>query len=155
MRSWDGIPLIHASLHYSGCLIDWLTAERPEFMIMLKELVDRGQVEIMGGAYYEPILPAIPDPDKHGQILKMSAFIEKEFEARPGGMWLAERVWEPALAKVLAEAGIDWTLIDDTAFKMVGKADEELFGYFLTEEQGHYLKVFPIQQIPALFHTLA
>lgn len=88
-------PLIHASLHYSGCLIDWLAAERPEFMLMLKELVDRGQVEIMGGAYYEPILPAIPDIDKHGQIVKMGSFIEKEFEARPGGMWLAERVGSP------------------------------------------------------------
>ncbi len=139
-------PTIHASLHYSGCLMDWLAAERPEFLIMLKELARRGQVEIMGGAYYEPILPAIPDPDKHGQILKMSGFIEKEFDARPDGMWLAERVWEPYLARVLSEARIDWTLIDDTAFKMVGKADEDLFGYFLTEEQGHYLKVFPISK---------
>lgn len=139
-------PMINVSLHYSGCLIDWLKQNHPDFFVLLKKLIARGQVEMMSGGYYEPILSAIPDADKLGQIDKLSEFIIKEFDTRPSGMWLAERVWEPYLTRILAEAGIIWTLVDDTAFKMVGLSDAELSGYFITEEQGNYIKVYPISK---------
>jgi 4-alpha-glucanotransferase len=139
-------PNIQMSLHYSGPLFDWITGKHPEFVTMLKGLVARGQVEMMGGGYYEPILAAIPDDDKLGQLGKMSDFVEQVFGKRPPGLWLAERVWEPGLPSVLEQAGLQWTLVDDTGFKMVGKDDEDLYGYFNTEEQGHYLKIFPISK---------
>jgi alpha-amylase len=139
-------PSISVSLHYSGCLFDWLSGAHPEFLQLLSRLIAREQVDIMGGGYYEPILPMIPDADKLGQAGKMSEYIWQEFSRRPRGLWLAERVWEPSLAKTLAEAGIAWTLVDDTAFKMVGKDEGDLFGYFNTEEQGRSLKIFPISK---------
>ena len=139
-------PSIRLSLHYSGCLIDWLEQNNPEFLERLAGLAMRHQVEIIGGAYYEPILPAIPDADKLGQIDKMAVFIKQRFGVNPTGLWLAERVWEPHLAKILAEAGVEWTLVDDNAFKSLGLEDENLFGYYLTEEQGHSVKVFPISK---------
>ncbi len=139
-------PAVRLSLHNSGCLIDWLEQNHPEFLHRLAGLVSRQQVEIIGGAYYEPILPAIPDADKLGQIAKMSTFVKREFGMKPTGLWLAERVWEPHLAKILAEAGIEWTLVDDNAFKSLGLEDKDLFGYYLTEEQGYSVKVFPISK---------
>ena len=138
--------IVRLSLHYSGCLIDWLAKTHPEFLHRVAGLVDRGQVEIIGGAYYEPILSSIPDADKLGQITKMSGIINQRFGSKPTGLWLAERVWEPYLAKVLAEADIEWTLVDDTAFKLVGLDDKDLFGYYITEEQGHFVKLFPINK---------
>jgi hypothetical protein len=139
-------PLIRLSLHYSGCLIDWLEQNHPEFLDRLAALISRKQVEIMGGAYYEPILPAIPDADKLGQIDKMAFFVKQRFGVNPAGLWLAERVWEPHLAKTLAEAGMEWTLVDDNAFKSLGLEGKGLFGYYLTEEQGCSIKVFPISK---------
>ena len=139
-------PSISVALHYSGCLFDWLSGAHPEFIKLLSRLIGREQVEMLGGGYYEPILPMIPDADKLGQIGKMSEYIWQEFSRRPRGLWLAERVWEPSLAKTVADAGINWTLVDDTAFKMVGKDEGELFGYFNTEEQGRRLKIFPISK---------
>ncbi len=139
-------PKVRVSLHYSGCLIDWLEQNHPEFLFRLADLVTRHQVEIMGGAYYEPILPAIPDADKLGQIARMSIFVTRRFGIKPSGLWLPERVWEPHLAKALAEAGVEWTLVDDNAFKSIGLEDDDLFGYYLTEEQGYSVKVFPISK---------
>jgi alpha-amylase len=139
-------PSVCISLHYSGCLVEWLLNAHPEFLDLLGQLNKGGQVEIMGGGYYDPILPSIPVADRSGQIAKMGDFIEGKFGARPKGMWLAERVWEPSLPTVLAGVGIGWTLIDDAAFKMVGKDDEDLFGYFNTEDQGCLLKIFPISK---------
>jgi len=139
-------PAVRLCLHYSGCLIDWLEQNHPEFFDQLAGLVGRNQVEIMGGAYYEPILPSIPDADKLGQIEKMAVFTKRRFGMNPTGLWLAERVWEPHLAKSLAEAGVQWTLVDDNAFKSLGLDERSLFGYYITEEQGFSVKVFPISK---------
>jgi len=139
-------PSISVSLHYSGCLLDWLSDEHPEFFKLLSRLIAREQVEMMGGGYYEPILPMIPDADKSGQVGRMSEYLWQQFGHRPRGLWLAERVWEPSLAMLLAGAGISWTLADDTGFKMVGMDEKDLFGYFNTEEQGKYIKIFPISK---------
>jgi alpha-amylase/alpha-mannosidase (GH57 family) len=81
-------PFIRLSLHYSGCLIDWLEQNHSDFLDRLGRLVTRQQVEIMGGAYYEPILPAIPDADKLGQIAKMADFVTQRFGTKPTGLWL-------------------------------------------------------------------
>jgi hypothetical protein len=146
LEALESHPAIRLSVHYSGCLIDWLEQFHPDFLPRLAKLVNRGQVEIVGGAYYEPILPSIPDADKSGQIVKMNDFIKQRFGSKPAGLWLAERVWEPYLVKILAEAGIKWTMVDDAAFQSVGLDDESLFGYYITEEQGCFVKIFPISK---------
>ncbi len=97
----------------------------------------------MGGAYYEPILSVIPDEDKIGQIRKLSKFIRDELGYDVCGMWLAERVWEPHLPKPISEAGIKYTVLDDTHFKYSGLKEEELLGYYLTEEQGSKISLLP------------
>ena len=135
-------PKVRISLHYSGCLLNWLIGNRPDFLERVAALVRRNQVEIMTGGYYEPILPMIPDDDKQGQIDKLSSFVRERFNYSPTGMWLAERVWEPQLPKPLAQSGVEWTVVDDNHFKMVGLSDEQLLGYYVTEEEGHPVKVF-------------
>lgn len=135
-------PGIRVALHNSGCLFDWIEANRPDYIHRLRSLCDRGQVEMMTGGYYEPVLPMIPDGDKRGQIAKLTAYIEERFGQRPSGLWLTERVWEPGLPAPLADAGIEWTLVDDAHFRMVGMGDEQLDGYYITEDQGKRIKLF-------------
>ncbi|NNF05940.1 MAG: alpha-amylase, partial [Candidatus Eisenbacteria bacterium] len=53
----EQFPAIKVGLHNSGCLIDWFTEHRPEYFERLSGLVERGQIEIISGGYYEPILP--------------------------------------------------------------------------------------------------
>ncbi len=135
-------PAVRVAMHNSGCLLDWMAANRPEYLRRLRGLAERGQVELLTGGYYEPILPMIPDGDKLGQIAKLSRYIEAEFGQRPAGLWLTERVWEPGLPAPLADAGVEWTLVDDAHFRMVGLRDEELRGYFVTEDQGKRVNIF-------------
>jgi alpha-amylase len=135
-------PGVRVALHYTGPLRDWLQEHRPELLLRIRRLVARGQVEIMAGAYYEPILAVIPDEDKEGQIRKHIESVRADFGAEPTGFWLAERVWEPHLPRALAQAGIAYTIVDDTHFKWVGLSDDDLFGYYITEELGFPLKIF-------------
>jgi alpha-amylase len=140
-------PGVRVSLHYSGCLLDWLLPNQPECIRRLAALCARGQVEMMTGGYYEPILPMIPDSDKLGQIAKLSETVRRLFAQEPTGLWLTERVWEPHLPAPLARAGVRWTLVDDSHFLRLGMAESDLAGYFITEEEGLPLKLYPGSQI--------
>ncbi len=136
-------PSIRVNLHYSGALLDWLASRHPEFLKTVRGAVDRGQAEIVSGGYYEPILAILPEKDALGQIRKMSSAIEERFGTAPGGMWLAERVWEPHLARWIADAGIRYTFLDDTHFKAAGLREEELHGTYETQDQDRRIAVFP------------
>src|SRR5205823_6625203 len=59
---------------------------------------------------------------------------------------LVERVWDPHLPRVLAEAGVEYVLVDDSHFALAGLDPDTLGGYYLTEDQGVRLRVFPISQ---------
>lgn len=135
-------PGIRLALHYTGPLRDWLLEYQPDFFPRLRQLVDRGQIEIMTGSYYEAVLASLPDADKHGQITQLTGAVKKDFGYDATGLWLAERIWEPHLPRSLAQAGVKYTIVDDAHFKAIGYQDEDLFGYYVTEEQGHTLKIF-------------
>ncbi|HEX5239611.1 MAG TPA: 4-alpha-glucanotransferase, partial [Candidatus Limnocylindrales bacterium] len=90
-------PRIRVGLHYSGPLLAWLADQRPDFLPRVRALVERGQVEVLGGGLAEPILPAIPARDRLGQLVALADLVESAVGVRPRGAWLAERVWEPDL----------------------------------------------------------
>ena len=136
-------PRIRLALHYSGPLLDWLRPHRPDFLARIRALAARGQVELMTGGYYEPILAIIPDADKRGQIEKLTRTIAEEFGYEAQGLWLAERVWEPHLARPISEAGVRYTIVDDAHFEAVGLNEGQLLGYYMTEEEGAPLAIFP------------
>ena len=139
-------PDVRLSLHYTGPLLDWLRAERPEFVAQLRGLVERGQVEILGGGYYEPVLASLPERDRIGQLRRMTRELQATFGRRPAGAWLAERVWEPDLPTSLVAAGYQWTILDDAHFRAAAIPEEGLWGPYTTEDQGHLLRVFGTEQ---------
>jgi alpha-amylase len=137
---------VHVALHYTGPLLAWLRAERPEFLDRLGGLVERGQVEIVGGGWYEPVLAALPERDRIGQLTRMADELEGLFGARPRGAWLAERVWEPDLPTSLVSSGYQWTVLDDAHFRAAAIPEEALWGPYTTDDQGKVLTVFGTEQ---------
>ncbi|RPI86816.1 MAG: DUF1926 domain-containing protein, partial [Planctomycetaceae bacterium] len=136
-------PEVPIALHTSGSLLEWLLAHHPEYIDRVRTLVERGQVEIVGGPFYEPILATIPRRDRIGQITAYSRFLEELFGVAVRGMWIPERVWEQAFVGDITQAGIEYTILDDFHFRCAGLLDDELYGYYLTEDEGRLLKVFP------------
>ncbi|MEX0612127.1 MAG: alpha-amylase/4-alpha-glucanotransferase domain-containing protein, partial [Pirellulales bacterium] len=131
------------ALHTSGSLMEWLAARHPEYLDRLARLVATGRLEIVGGAFYEPILTMIPPRDRVGQISRYAEWLADRFATPISGMWVPERVWEQTLTSDLAEAGVRYTLLDDFHFKNAGLNDDELHGYYITEDDARLLAVFP------------
>jgi alpha-amylase len=136
-------PKIRLALHYSGPLLLWIGKNHPEYFERLKTLVASGQVELMGGGFYEPVLISIPEADRNEQITRLADYLEKHFERRPTGAWLAERVWEPQLPSTLAGANVAYTLVDDLPFLAAGFEPQELFGPYIAEDCGKSVWLFP------------
>lgn len=142
----DKHPSVRFSLHYSGPLLEWLESHRPALLSLAASLVSRGQVEILGGGWQEPVLSALPVRDALGQLRTMRYECARLFGALPRGMWLAERVWEPELPAVVRDAGYTFTFVDDTHLRFAGVLDEHVTGYHVTEKWGRPLAVFPISK---------
>lgn len=140
-------PSFRLSLHYSGCLFDWLEARERQFLKRLARLVQKGRVELLGGGYYEPILPLIPERDAIAQMRYMNQYLLHRFGRQPSGFWLTERVWEPKLPRLAAQAGLRYTAVDDTHFSLAGFSEGEIVNFFLTEEEGRTLYVFPSSRL--------
>lgn len=131
------------ALHTSGPLMMWLAERHPEYINRLKGLVAAGRIEIVGGPFYEPILTMIPSRDRIGQILKYTRWLQTRFDTAVSGMWMPERVWESQLTRDLVPAGMQYTILDDFHFRAAGWDESQLTNYFLTEDDGHVLRVFP------------
>jgi len=139
-------PELKTAVHFSGPLLEWLKQNQADYLKMVKDLVQAGRLEILSGGFYEPLLSTLPEEDAIGQIRMMNQFIEAEFGCVPQGLWLAERIWNPELPKIIAQAGIKFTIVDDTHFYYSGLEENQIQGYYITERLGHPLFIFPISK---------
>ena len=139
-------PSVKFTQHWTGTLLEWLIQHHPEIIDRMRGMVQRGQLELLTGAYYESILAVIPEQDRIGQIKKLSRLLRDTFGTSVRGMWLAERVWEPQIVSSIVQAGVEFVMVDDTHFRHAGLSREQLRGYYVTEEQGDILNVLPIDK---------
>jgi len=140
-------PDVKITLHFSGNLLEWLFDNKPEFIEKLKTMIKRGQIEIIGGGYYEPIFAIIPYRDRIAQMKKLSDLIKREFDLDVKAAWLPERVWEPNYPSFLYDAGLKYVIVDDNHFRSTGITEEETLYSYITEDEGKTLRVFPINEV--------
>ena len=139
-------PDFRFAIHISGWLLDYMLKHYPQDMQLLKEMVKRGQAELFGAGYTEPVLAAIPAKDRVGQITKLSDHLHKKLGQKPQGAWLTERVWESTVVPALGDSDIQYVTVDDYHFLCTGKQAHELNGFYTTEEDGRKLDLFPISE---------
>lgn len=129
-------PKIPASLHYSGVLLAWIEKAHPEFCMLLEDLVSRKQIELLGGGFYEPLLPLVPLQDKIGQIELLTTHLRRRFGKRPQGCLVPAQAWEQNLVGPLTTCGMAYTFLPERRFPAP-------FSPCLAEDQGKLITVFP------------
>lgn len=136
-------PAVKAAFHLSGCLLEWIEARDRKFLDRVLRLVGTGQIEPLGGGFYEPILTVIPRDDALEQIALLSDYWDRRAGVRPKGIWLTERVWEQSLAELLCEAGVRYTILDDQHLRFAGLLESHFSGMYTTERAGKPIAFFP------------
>jgi hypothetical protein len=134
-------PRIPAALHYSGILLHRLERAHPEFFMLIGDMVTRKQIELLGGGFYEPMMPLIPQQDKIGQIELLTTYLRKQFGKRIQGCRLPALAWEQTLVNPLNACGMQYTFLDESQFLLAGLPDP---APCITEDQGKIITVFPV-----------
>ncbi len=139
-------PEFRFALHCSGWLLQKIKNEYGDLFDDMLSLSREGSVEILTAGFYEPVLSSIPSSDRVAQIRKLSESVEKSFAQRPDGLWLTERVWESGIVPDIVKAGVKYAIVDDYHFISAGFDKEVLDGFFMSEEGGAEIALFPISQ---------
>lgn len=139
-------PEFRFSVHCSGWLMEQIQELHPKLYKQIMTLAKKGSIEFFSAGYYEPILSVIPSQDRVTQINMLNKSIKSEFKQMPQGLWLTERVWESSLIPDLKKAGIKYTVMDDYHFQCAGFDEEILDGYYMSEEGGAEIGLFPISK---------
>jgi hypothetical protein len=135
-------PGIQAVLHYSGVLLHWVERSHPELFMLINDMIARRQAEMLGGGFYEPMLPIIPLQDKIGQVELLTTYIRKQFGKRPQGCWIPGYAWEQGLVSPLASCGMGFTFLGMRQFALAGGNDAPC----ICEDQGKLITVFPVSR---------
>jgi hypothetical protein len=131
------------SLRVSGVMLDFLENEHPEGIDLMRRLVERGQVEIVGGAYYDAVLSALPERDAVGQLRLTARRWKHLVGVEPTGACLAYGAWDPSLPRVLARGGLRYVVLDASALQLAGVDSDSIDGHYITEREGACVAVFP------------
>ncbi len=140
----EDYPEIPFALHTSGPLLEWLVERHPEYIARLRRLVESGRVEILGGGFFEPILTMIPHRDRVGQIRGYSR-LSRGALRRPGPRDVDRRAglgaarWSRRSPRPASSTRSSTTF----HFLRAGCPADDVLGYYLTEDDGRLLKIFP------------
>ncbi len=139
-------PEFRFSVHCSGWLMEQIQEFHPKLYKQMMTLAQKGSIEFFSAGYYEPILSVIPSEDRVTQINMLNDSIVSDFKQTPKGLWLTERVWESSLIPDLNHTGIKYTVMDDYHFQCAGFDEDILDGYYMSEEGGKEIGLFPISK---------
>ena len=137
------VPL---TLHVSGPLLEWLEAHEVGWLDMIGRLASDHKVELLLAGFDEPILASLPKPDRLEQIGRLREYLTRRFGADATGLWLTERVWQPGLVEDLAEAGVEYALVDDRHFLVSGFRSDELHRPHISESNGRRVGLLAIDE---------
>lgn len=107
-------PNFHFSFSLSGNQIRFFKKRKNELITIFRELVERKQVEVLGGGYYDPVMPLLYPVDRNGQIDMLSAEIRQTVGKRPRGISLFGDCWDSSLVNNIHTCGIEYVLLEST-----------------------------------------
>ncbi|MBO4640241.1 MAG: DUF1926 domain-containing protein [Treponema sp.] len=132
-------PDFKFSFSFTGPQLLYYKKKRNEFLTILKELVERNQVEILGGGFYAPVLPLLFPVDRNTQIDMLSTEIRQTVGKRPRGITMFADIWDSSLVNNLQTCGIEYTLIDNNSIP----ENKRTFLYNIMHDLGKTVEIFP------------
>jgi len=127
LRSLEENPEIKYTLNISGCLfLRWKEMGRGDLIKRIKNLIERGQIDLTGTAAYHPFLPLIPKEETRRQIKENEEILKKYLgeNFKPRGFFIPEMAYSKDVAKIIKKMGYSWIILDEISYSgKIGKAD--------------------------------
>jgi hypothetical protein len=138
-------PKIPVTIHFSGSLLCKIERNHSEFFVLLAEMVERKQVELLGGGFYEPMLSLALQADRIGQVELLTTYLRKSFGKRVSGCFLPPESWDIDLVSALSAAGMHYSFLPESVFRGTQiKHISQLYEPYITEDKGKTIIIFPV-----------
>ena len=140
-----GYPDIPAVIYFSGLWYEWFAEEHTEIITLIAEMMKRNkQVELLGGAYYEPYLPLLQTNDRIGQIDALTTSLRQRFMKKPKGCRVDSASWDNSLISCLRSCGIEYVFLEKSNMFFPAGFKVPDYHVSMTEDQGKIITVFPL-----------
>lgn len=123
-------PTARVTLNINGVLLDlWEEYDHQDVIEMVKQLLDRGQIELTGSAKFHPLLPKIPKDEIKRQIELNAETLKKYFgDYQPKGFFPPEMAYDAVVAKVAKEMGFSWIIAEELSYPASAEASADRSG---------------------------
>jgi len=143
VRALERHPQIKFNFNISGCLLLRLEElNRLDLVARIKELIDRGQIEITGTAAYHALLPLVSEAEVVKQIKENEIILQKYFGAdfKPQGFFFPEMAYSPKVAKIVKKLGHKWIIVDEILYN--GRLNQVDFSQVYTDQNSGLKVIF-------------
>ncbi|MDP3964434.1 MAG: hypothetical protein Q8Q20_02090 [bacterium] len=111
-------PSLRVTLNMCASLTEQLAKQgQKDVLRNICVCAERGQIEFTGSAAYHPILALLPQKEVRRQI-KLNEDINKKYFGEayaPSGFFIPEMCYSASVAKIVAQMGYDWLILDEIA----------------------------------------
>ncbi len=133
----EGASAARLALHIGGTIVDHLEGEARELIPRIQALVASERLELVAGPFYGAPLCSVPEQDAVSQLQLNVDWIRARIDARVRGCWLPTQGWDPVLPRLLARAGLGYTMLDKRLLPWTEP------GWVAVERDGHTVGVLP------------
>ncbi len=118
IRALEEHPDLHFTFNITGCLfLRWDHLSYQDIFKRLRNLIDKGQLELTGTLAYHPIMPLIDEKEARWQIKENERIVKKYLgNVKLKGFFLPEMAYSPASAKLIKKLNYKWIILDDFHF---------------------------------------
>lgn len=132
---------VPVSIHLTGSFLQMLQNKDQAFYDIIKELIKKKQIELIGGAYFSPLFPLLTSVDILSQIELHTTALRKLFSVRPRSVFLPFSAWNSSVVTALKKSGTaDYCLLDNRLFS---RHDLSPFSPICMEEAGKVITSVP------------
>lgn len=135
---------IPVSIHLTGSFLQMLQSKDQAFYDIIKELLEKKQIELIGGAYFSPLFPIISPVDLVGQIDMYVTALRKLFSIRTKSAYLPYSAWNASVIAPMKKTGtVEYCLLDNRLFLRHGLSPSLALSL---EDAGKVLTGVPYEQ---------
>ena len=96
---------------FTGWTLEQIQKDNPHLILMIKELIKNGTIELVGHTYGHPVISIIPDWEVEKQIKTGIEIEEKILGERSKGFYPPEWVIDPTIPEHLEKLGFKWMIL--------------------------------------------
>lgn len=143
--------LERASIYVSGRFLEALRKVNGAILAGLLDRTQNGQIEWLGGGFYDPVFPLIPRESQDLQIKSHIQLLDRVMNVRPRGFVLPSYVWETECVEMITRHGFEFTSLKQYQLQDSLWRYGTDKGFWTVEDRGHVLKVLSSSQELAKF----